>query len=109
MPGHPLQEARTPSQGSPHATFQEGGSSASGTNDVDEPMADKELLEGGTKQKAFTDTEFSSQGTPQAKKPALALDGRGSVWSAGPEHCELSDDDSFNDQRTDPAQDGGEL
>ena len=90
-------------------TTQEGGSSASGTNDVDELMADKDLLEGGTKQKALTDTEFTTQGSPQAKKQALALEGRGSVWSAGPEQCELSDDDSLNDQRTDLAQDGGEL
>ena len=41
-------------------TMQEGGSGASGTNDVDELMADKDMLEGGTKQKALTDTEFTT-------------------------------------------------
>ena len=90
-------------------TTQEGGSSASGTNDVDEVMGDKDLLEGGTQQKALTDTEFLTQGSPQKKKPALTLAGRGSVWSAGPEACDLSEDVGLNDHRTDPAADGGEL
>ena len=72
-------------------------------------MADKDMLEGGTKQKASTDTEFATQSSPQRKKLAITPEGSGSVWSAAAEQCELSEDDSFLDQHTDHTADGGEL